>query len=154
MQTSESPLNADQLQFEHVVAADAAAGGTAAGVVCAACRVAIPGEYFDVNGHTFCGRCRATLEAAAATPRGAAPLATAAVYGVGAGIAGAILDYAVMAVAHLEIGIIAVLIGYMVGYAIRKGARGRGGRRFQILAVALTYASIALAYTPLALNQL
>src|SRR5205823_766631 len=71
----------------------------------------------------------------------------------GAGIAGAIVYYAVMAIAHLEIGIIAVLIGYMVGYAIRKGARGRGGRRFQILAVALTYASIALAYTPLALNQ-
>jgi hypothetical protein len=153
MQTNESPLNADQLQFEHVVVDGGATAGTAAGVACAACHAPIPGEYFDVNGHVFCGRCRAALEAAAATPRGATALATAAVYGVGAGIAGAIVYYAVIAIAHLEIGIIAVLIGYMVGYAVRKGARGRGGRRFQILAVALTYGSIALAYTPLALNQ-
>jgi hypothetical protein len=58
-----------------------------------------------------------------------------------------------MAIAHLEIGIVAILIGYMVGYAVRKGAGGRGGRRFQILAVALTYASVALAYAPIAVKQ-
>src|SRR5258707_5564406 len=41
----------------------------------------------------------------------------------------------------------------MVGYAVRKGARGRGGRRFQVLAAALTYASVALAYAPIAVKQ-
>jgi hypothetical protein len=61
--------------------------------------------------------------------------------------------YAVIAIAHLEIGIVAILIGYMVGYAVRKGARGRGGLRFQVLAVALTYASVALAYTPITVKQ-
>jgi hypothetical protein len=60
--------------------------------------------------------------------------------------------YAVMAIANLEIGIVAILIGYMVGHAVRKGAGGRGGRRFQVLAVTLTYASVALAYTPIALR--
>jgi hypothetical protein len=33
---------------------------------------------------------------------------------------------------------------------VRKGAGGRGGRRFQILAVVLTYWSVGLAYSPLA----
>jgi hypothetical protein len=81
------------------------------------------------------------------------PLITAGAFGLGAGIVGAAIYYAVIAIANLEIGIVAILIGYMVGYAVRKGARGRGGRRFQVLAVALTYASVALAYTPLAFKQ-
>ena len=38
----------------------------------------------------------------------------------------------------------------MVGWAIRKGTAGRGGRRFQILAAVLTYWAVGLAYTPLA----
>jgi hypothetical protein len=78
---------------------------------------------------------------------------TAAVFGLGAGIVGAVIYYAVLAIAHLQIGIIAILIGYMVGYAVRKGARGRGGLRFQVLAVALTYTSVALAYTPIVVTQ-
>jgi hypothetical protein len=76
----------------------------------------------------------------------------AGLFGLGAGIVGAIIYYAVIAILNLEIGIVAILIGYMVGYAIRRGAHGRGGRRFQVLAVALTYASIAMAYTPIAVT--
>ena len=73
--------------------------------------------------------------------------------GLGAGIAGAAIYYGVMAIANLEIGIVAILLGYMVGYGVRRGARGRGGRRFQVLAAALTYASVALAYTPIVITQ-
>jgi hypothetical protein len=40
------------------------------------------------------------------------------------------------------------VIGYMVGWAVHKGAGG-GGRRFQVLAIALTYGAVALAYTPI-----
>ena len=93
------------------------------------------------------------MRSAAETPRGIIPFITAGVFGLGAGVVGAGIYYAVIAIANLEIGIVAILIGYMVGYAVRKGAGGRGGRRFQVLAVALTYASVALAYTPLAFNQ-
>jgi hypothetical protein len=82
------------------------------------------------------------------TPTGVAPLVKAGLFGLGAGIAGAIVYYAVLALLNLEIGIVAILIGYMVGYAVRKGAGG-GGRRFQVMAVALTYAAVGLAYTPI-----
>jgi hypothetical protein len=78
---------------------------------------------------------------------------TSAVYGLGAGIVGAIIYYAVIAITNFEIGIVAILIGYMVGYAVHKGAGSRGALRFQMLAVALTYSSIALAYAPLVFNQ-
>jgi hypothetical protein len=123
------------------------------GVLCAGCGTPIGTEYFQVNGNVLCGRCRQSIEAAAETPRGVWPLVVAGVYGLGAGIGGAAIYYAVIAIAHLEIGIVAILIGYMVGYSVRKGARGRGGRRFQILAAALTYASVALAYTPIAVGH-
>jgi hypothetical protein len=40
----------------------------------------------------------------------------------------------------------------MVGWAVRRGAGGRGGRRFQVLAIALTYGAVALAYTPVVIK--
>src|SRR4051812_24170112 len=137
-----------ELQFDHAVAAGMSSPA-APGAVCSACRTPIHTEYFDVNGNTFCTRCRSAVEAAAETPRGLMPFIMAGVFGLGAGIAGAAIYYAVIAIANLEIGIVAILIGYMVGYAVRKGANGRGGRRFQVLAVALTYTAVALAYTPI-----
>ena len=50
--------------------------------------------------------------------------------------------------------IVAIAIGFMVGWAVRKGAGGRGGRRFQVLALVLTYWAVGLAYTPLMFKQL
>src|SRR5690348_2566722 len=137
--------NAD-LQFDTVATGDAVAGA----VTCQGCQRTIHAEYYDVSGQPTCADCCRTVQALTDTPRGAGPLLKAAVFGGAAGIAGAAVYYAVIALTNFEIGIVAILIGYMVGYAVRKGAGGRGGRRFQVLAVALTYASIALAYTPLA----
>src|SRR4029450_6773668 len=78
----------------------------------------------------------------------------AALFGLGAAIAGAILYYAVIAITNFEIGIVAIAIGFMVGWAVRKGAGGRGGRRFQVLALVLTYWAVGLAYTPITFKQM
>jgi len=123
-------------------------------VVCEFCQTSIDTEYYHVNGTMCCEGCRRRLESATETPRGFAPLVVAGAFGLGAGIVGAAIYYAVIAITHLEIGIVAILIGYMVGRAVRKGARGHGGLRFQILAVVLTYVSVALAYTPLVLQEM
>jgi hypothetical protein len=40
----------------------------------------------------------------------------------------------------------------MVGMAVRKGARGRGGWRYQTIAVGLTYLAIASTYVPFAVK--
>jgi hypothetical protein len=143
-----------ELQFDQVVSASAPpAPQPAVGTVtCQACVTPIETEYYDVNGSPFCARCRSEAEAAAVVPRGVGPLARAGFFGFGAGVAGAAIYYGVIALTNLEIGFVAILIGYMVGYAVRKGARGRGGLRFQLLGVALTYASVAMAYTPIAVS--
>lgn len=153
MSLDDTVAESQALQFDRVVteSPSSADPGNPA-VACAACQTSIETEYYQINGSAFCDRCRQEIASAAQTPRGLVPLVTGGIYGLGAGIVGAAIYYAVIAITNFEIGIVAILIGYMVGYAIRKGARGRGGRRFQVLAVALTYASVALAYAPLAIK--
>ena len=152
MTADDAHAGTEELQFDRVVS-DAAAEGQSSqrpAVACAGCSTPIHTEYYHVNGHTTCDRCRDTVAAQVAVPRGWKPFVLAAALGVGAAIAGAIVYYAVIAITDFEIGIVAILIGYMVGWAIRKGTAGRGGRRFQILAAVLTYWAVGLAYTPLA----
>jgi hypothetical protein len=154
MAQSDTPVAAETLQFDRaVVESGVAAAPPSPVVVCAGCKLKIQTQYYDVNGTALCGTCRAAVAAAAETPKGMLPFLKAAGFGAGAGVAGAAIYYAVIAIAHLEIGIVAILIGYMVGYSVRKGTHGRGGRRFQVLAAALTYVSVALAYAPLAIEQ-
>jgi hypothetical protein len=51
-------------------------------------------------------------------------------------------------VLDIEIGIIAILVGWLVGKAIRHASGGLGGRSQQILAVVITYFSITTSYIP------
>ena len=150
MPEHQSDLHATPLQFDKVTPASSAT--PTPGVTCENCHAPIDTEYFQVNAHLVCARCKDLIEAAIETPTGLAPLVLGGLFGLGAGIVGAAIYYAVIALANLEIGIVAILIGYMVGYAVRKGAGNRGGLRFQILAVMLTYLAVALAYTPLAIG--
>jgi hypothetical protein len=154
MAQSDTPAAEETLQFDRAVNDNPTAGVPPTPVVeCAGCKITIKTQYYDVNGKALCGTCRAAVAEAAETPRGMSTLMLSALFGLGAGIVGAGIYYAVIAIAHLEIGIVAILIGYMVGYSVRRGAQGRGGRRFQVLAAALTYFSVALAYAPLAVQQ-
>jgi len=142
------------LQFDRVETTAPSDVAAAPGVTCTVCGKSVGNEYYTANGKPICESCRHVVTQAAATPRSAGPLIKAGIFGLGAAIAGAAIYYAVIAIANLEIGIVAILIGYMVGYMVRKGAGGRGGRRFQILAVILTYWAVGLAYSPLAFKEL
>lgn len=139
------------LDFEKAMPADPPEGidTAAAGVTCGSCQGLVTNEYYDVNGVPFCGPCRAAATTLTETPRSMGVLARAALMGVIAALLGSVLYYAVIAITEFEIGLVAIAIGYMVGYAIRVGTGGRGGRRFQVLAVVLTYWAVGLAYTPL-----
>jgi hypothetical protein len=140
------------LQFDTALPRDGS-GTDASGVVtCHACQRTLHAEYYDVSGLATCDGCRGKIDTLLQPPTGITPLLKAGIFGLVAGIFGAAIYYAVMAVANLEVGIVAILIGYIVGYAVRKGAGGRGGRRFQVLAVLLTYSAVALAYAPIAVE--
>jgi hypothetical protein len=70
-------------------------------------------------------------------------------YGLAAAIGCSILYAAIVWVTKFELALMAILVGYVVGKAVLRGARGLGGRRCQIVAVMLTYFSIAASNLPM-----
>jgi hypothetical protein len=60
--------------------------------------------------------------------------------------------FGVLAATGREVILVVLVVGFMVGKAVRIGARGRGGRRYQWLAVGLTYLAIATTYVPFVLK--
>lgn len=118
-------------------------------VECAFCRKSLPDEYHHVANRVACADCRRAVEQHASVPTGPGVMARAIIFALGAAIAGAIVYYAVAEATGLEIGIVAIAIGYMVGWSVRRATGNRGGRRFQIVAAIFTYWSVGLAYTPI-----
>jgi hypothetical protein len=149
-----TPENSGELQFESVVPRGGDGSAASADTVCTLCQIPIESEYFDVNGRTVCRACSDNVSRHATTPRDMATLVRALGAGVVASVFGAALYFAVLAISGFEIGLVAIAIGYMVGYAVHVGARSRGGRRFQVLALVLTYWAIGLAYSSLAIKEL
>jgi hypothetical protein len=106
----------------------------------------ISGEYFQVQNHVICASCAARIRAGQQSAQ-PVPLGRAVVFGAGAAIAGCLL-YAIPLAMGVQIGIVALLVGWMVGKAIRTGSYGTGGRPQQILAVTLTYFAISMSFFP------
>ena len=154
MSADDTSPKPDDLQFDRVETETprADANETSPEVTCTVCGKSVGPEYYNANGKPVCASCRELVTSAAQTPRSMGTLVRAGLFGVGAAIAGAAFYYGVIALTSFEIGLVAILIGFMVGWAVRKGAQGRGGRRFQVLALVLTYWSVGLAYTPLAIK--
>jgi len=140
-----------ELQFESVVPR---ADGTADATACAICHTRFDAEYFDVNGQQICRACSERVAFHSSTPREMRTLLRAGLAGVVAAVLGAVLYFAVLAISGFEVGLVAIAIGYMVGYGVRIGTRGRGGRRFQVLALLLTYWAVGLAYSSLAIKEM
>ena len=68
--------------------------------------------------------------------------------GLGAAFIGSLVYFLVSALTGYEFGLIAIAVGWGVGVAVRWGSNGRGGRRYQVLAAALTYLAIVSTYIP------
>jgi hypothetical protein len=151
MTSEKAPPPDGPLQFDRVETATSRAEGSAQpGVTCRSCNTVVRTRYFLMGGATLCESCAAAVGAVRDASHTSAAFIRAAVFGVGAMIAGAVLYYAIVAITKLEIGLVAIAIGYMVGYAVRRGSRGWGGLRYQLLAAFLTYYAVGLAYMPLA----
>lgn len=115
---------------------------------CFECRGPIVDTYYERDGRVICAACQRRLADSVihSTNDGRFPRALA--FGLAASILGATLYFGVLAVTDREIELVAILVGFMVGKAVRLGSGGRGGRRYQWLAVALTYLAIASTYAP------
>ena len=122
--------------------------GNADQLACEFCESQIHDAYFDVNGQTACQKCRYTVEEQRNNRSSASRFLRAFFAGSVAAVVGAGIYYAVLALTGYEFGLLAILVGFMVGVAVNWGSYARGGWVYQALAVSLTYAAIVSTYVP------
>ena len=121
---------------------------------CAMCAKPLERRYYQVNGQAVCTTCclrlRTSMEGGSRMKRGM----KAILFGVGAAAVGTFLYWAILALTGYEFALIAIVVGLLVGKAVNLGGDGRGGWRYQTLAMALTYLSIVSAYVPLMIAEI
>ncbi|HET9452630.1 MAG TPA: hypothetical protein VFO83_17190 [Aggregicoccus sp.] len=146
---SETPLAAPAvdapLQFEH-----AEAGSPPA---CVACKGALVEQYYEANGQMLCTACRDAVLAARTGGSRAGRFFRALGLGLAAALAGAVVYHYVRELSGIEFGLVYVAVGWLVGAAVARGANGRGGLGYQLLAVLLTWTSVAWSTVPALLEH-
>lgn len=117
-----------------------------AGASCARCKAPLTVGYYTVGRDVLCAACAAHAVEVMRGGSGVGRGLRAIVLGVLASGLGAGIYFAVAEITGVEIGLVAIVVGFLVGIAVRIGSRGRGGGFYQLLAVFLTYAAIGASY--------
>jgi len=134
--TDQEPLDFERAEFE---------SDKGDPLTCAFCGQSVADYYYHVGGKLACKHCQPQLAAALAmSPR----FWRALLLGVLAAALGSAIWFGIIEATGYEVGLIAVVLGFLVGTAVRKGSGGVGGLSMQLLAVFLTYSSIVFAYMP------
>jgi hypothetical protein len=140
---STPPLNFQRAVYE---------GETPANDQCAYCGRGITKEYFRVGGHIACQVCAQQAQSLV-PPDSHKVFLHALSYGAAAAVLGC-AGYALISImSGWTIGYAAIGVGYIIGWAMRRAAKGHGGRRYQIAAALLTYAAVAVAFVPMAIHS-
>ena len=119
---------------------------------CAACKRNIGGAYYSLNGHVICAECRDAL-GAVRQPVTVLTLAMSLAFGGVAAVVGAAVWGLITYSTGSQLGIVAVIVGLGIGYAVSRGSRRAGGWLFQGVAMALTYLAIAGSWIPVILRD-
>jgi len=117
--------------------------------ICFACKTELAGHYYSINGNLACERCYTQIKLSLDGPDLTGPrLVKAVILGIIASILGFGLYYGIMKVSGYQFGLIAIVVGIMIGKAVKFGGENRGGPAFQIIAMALTSLCIVSTYIP------
>lgn len=140
---STPPLSFDRASY---------AGDPAGPDRCAYCQSEIAGEYYRVSGNLACNVCAQKAQSLI-PPNSHGAFARAVSFGAAAAVLGCI-GYALLTISTgWTIGYAAIGVGWIVGWAMKQGAKGNGGRRYQVAAALLTYAAVAVAFVPILLHE-
>lgn len=119
---------------------------------CAACKQPIGGAYFQIKGVPVCTGCTNKLRAQIPQDSHGA-FVRALVFGIAGAVVGLVLYVTFALATGLIIGWVSLAVGYIVGKAMHMGSRGVGGRRYQVVAVLLTYLAVSMSAVPIAIEQ-
>lgn len=123
---------------------------TAAPAACAQCGKALtPDDTVSAGGKTFCRSCyaelRAQLDAAVQAMSSNVNYVNAAIGAVLGGAAGVLLWWAFTVVTKISLGLVAIAIGFAVGWGTVRFAGGKRSGGLQALSVAVATLSYAVA---------
>jgi hypothetical protein len=135
---SDGPLQFDRAEYEQPSSSPS----------CERCERQLTQAYYQVNGQVVCPGCVEQLRAERTGGSRAGRVVRSVGAGFAAAVLGAVLYYAISAMTGYEFGLIAIVVGFGVGAAVRWGSNGRGGWAYQTLAIALTYLAIVGTYIP------
>ena len=113
--------------------------GAAPFMSCSECRAPMRAQYFVVNDRPVCTKCRSTYAQRIARTDGQGALLRVGIQGALVALAGIVALIAVSIVWPPARIFLLIPIGYLVGKQMMKALDGYSNRRFQYLAVALTY---------------
>jgi len=125
--------------------------GTPGGDHCQFCHQPIGSSYYRVNNAMACAACADQARGELAKDTHSA-FVRAVLFGIGAAVLGLILYAAFEIVTSITIGYAALAVGWIIGKAMITGSGGIGGRRYQIVAVLLTYAAVSMAAVPVEIH--
>lgn len=139
----ETPEAGQGLSFERAAYTTQAAGGPP----CANCAGALGEHYWQWLAKPFCAVCRDRMMELFAASQSKRAFGRAVLLGgltaIGCGIA-----YAFFANWKGQWALLTIGIAYLIAKVMRHASGGIGGRKYQVLAVALTYLASAMGYAP------
>ena len=119
---------------------------------CAYCHRTLDGDYYRVNGNLACAPC-ATHAETLVPPDSHKAYSRALLFGIVAAVVGCAAYATFVIVTDIMLAWAAIGVGFLVGWAMKKGSRGLGGRRYQVTAALLTYAAVAVSFIPVYLHS-
>jgi hypothetical protein len=120
---------------------------------CSECRAPMRDRYFALNERPICAKCRPEFAKRIERGTGQEALQRAFFHGFGVALLGAlVLGTGVLFIPFVRIFVV-IAVGHYIGKTIMRAIDGYGGRRYQYLAVGLTYFSIGLGSLIPAINE-
>jgi hypothetical protein len=123
------------------------------GRTCVVCKSVIGDKYYQIQGRDACATCAEVRVHARYLGDSGSKTIRALLWGSGAAILGS-AAFAAVAFMGARLAILSIGIGWLVGTAIKKGTEGHTSRKYQVMAVLLTYMAIATSYIPLVIVQM
>lgn len=139
----------NELQFDHVEYAAPAPAAT-----CPLCNQPMQETYYEVNGTACCPGCHDRIQEHLNRGSAFGRFVRATVYGSIAGAIGAGIYYGVRELTNINFGLIAIVVGLMIGNSVKRGSNARGGWFYQGLAMFLTYTAIVSTHIPMLMQAI